>query len=177
MAIRSPMERALGTSAFLTLRGKCYQCSPLRMRHFAEAKAFLCAMAPDPVKELADDKETFATFPPEIQKHLAIEALRMREQRRTSTSAEAAQWINSEEGVLFLFWCMVRDHHKELATFNAVIETFTPGNEKKELSIPECDLIRQKIDEITLGSEQLVALAAKKKQNKERKKKLKKANR
>lgn len=150
---RSPIERALGTGGILRLRGKMYQCSPLRLAHFAEAKAFLVALAPDPLAELAAEQSTFNQFPPEVQKALALKALEIREERKSTTSAEAHLWINSEEGILFLFWCMVRDHHKELATFQAVVEAFKPGDKHKELSIPECDLIRQKLDLLTLGGE------------------------
>lgn len=152
----SPMERALGTGSFLRLRGKLYQCSRLRIRHFAEAKAFIMALAPDPLKELRgtpEDAATFDGFPPEVQKALALEALSLREKRRQVSNAEAAHWINGPEGILFFFWVMVRNHHKEFATIESVFQAFPLDDEKNEFSIAECQLIQQKVDEMSFGGD------------------------
>lgn len=167
--MRTPLERATGAPGFLKLRGKTLKCRPLRLRHFAEAKAFLVQLAPDPLKELAEDKETFATFPPEVQKALALKALELKEQRRNVAAADATAWINGEEGVLFLLWAMVRDDHPEYATLDALLAAFPPGSDKA-LTIPEADLIRRKIDEITLDG--LTTIVDKKKADQKRKKKL-----
>ena len=163
----------MGTGSFLTLRGKRYQCGRVRIKHFAEARAFLMSLAPDPLKELRDTEEnakTFDAFPPEVQKALALKALEIREERRALSSQEAAHWINGPEGVLFFFWVMVRDHHPELATIQAVFETFPPHVDEKEaaetggpqeLSLPECELIRRKVDEMS-GMDKLEEQAEKK---------------
>lgn len=177
MPERSPIERALATGSFIRLRGKLYQCSPLKMRHFAEAKAFVIAMAPDPLTELIEGKESFDKFPPEIQKALSIRALELREERKSLSAAEASHWISSEEGVLFLFWCMVRDNHPEFATFQSLFDFFKPGSNKKEITIPECDLIRKKIDEVTLGGNaEAIKKKLKRTQQKKIMKKMKKKN-
>lgn len=148
---RSPLERALGVGSFLTLRGKKYQCSPLRLRHFAEAKAFLVSLAPDPLKELLEDAETFDGFSPEVQKALALKALELREERKSLASNETAHWINGPEGVLFFFWAMVRDHHPEFATIQSVFEAFPLDVKDKELTIAEADLLRKQIDLLCFG--------------------------
>lgn len=171
--MRTPLERATGSPGFITLRGKRYRCLPLKLRHFCEAKAFLVQLAPDPLKELAEENETFSKFAPDIQKALALKALELKEQRKNIAATEAAEWINGEEGILFLFWCMIRDSHPEFATLDKVFETFPPGNDNGGLTIPEAELIRRKIDEITLDSVQ-PDIDKKKAMDRKRKKMLKK---
>ncbi len=158
----SPMERALGTGSFLKLRGKTYQCSRIRLRHFAEAKAFLMALAPDPLQELRGTPEeaaTFDGFPPEVQKALALKALELKEERKKVAHAEAAHWINGAEGVLFFFWVMVRNHHPEFHRIEDVFQAFPPDKEEDDqsdpqpLSIGEAVSIQQKVDELSFGGD------------------------
>lgn len=173
MTTSSILGRVLGTGSFLTLRGKKYQCGRVRVKHFAEAKAFLMSLAPDPLKELRETDENaklFDSFPPEVQKALALKAFEIREERKALTSQEAAHWINGPEGVLFFFWVMVRDFHPELATIQAVFEAFPPHvdeqeatrtGQPQELSLPECELIKRKVDEMS-GMDKIEEQAAKK---------------
>lgn len=176
-ATASPLERVIGMTRWLTLRGKKFQCRQLRIRHFAEAKAFVQSLAPNPLHELVegDGAAMFKAFPEAVQIELAKHALDLHEQRKKVTAAEAAHWINGPEGVLYLFWMMIRDTHPEYATFNALLAEFPLDDEKKELQIPEIELIQAKIDELTYGGDP--ETLSKKKKTKTRGTRLKKVKR
>ena len=170
MSKSSTLARALGTGGFLTLRGVKYQTSKLRLRHFAEAKAFLIASAPDPLKELQEEKELFDSFPPHVQNALALKAFELREQRRSIANADASAFIEGSEGVLFFFWIMVRDNCPKFATFQAVLQEFPLDNPERELSIAEAQLLQEHIDEMS-GLKEIQAARAdqKKTERKDRK--------
>lgn len=149
---RQPASRALGVPSYLKLRGKTYRVK-LEYGHLAEATEFLVSLIPDPLRELADEKATLETFSPEIQKALALKAMDLRETRLEKARQGASTWIHSDQGVLFLFWCMVRDYHNELDTFDKVLEKFPPGREG-QLSIREIADLQTKIDYLVFGSDE-----------------------
>lgn len=138
--------RALGVGAYVTLRGKTYNLSPISVRDFSEANAYLKRKNTSIYTELMED-EGFQRLPLELQKVALQEKMRLRDEQEDIFSTKSLEsWLDGE-GIIFLFYRHVRKNHPEIQSFEQLRAEFDPEDEEKMLSVQEMSILKLKMDE------------------------------
>lgn len=95
----------------MELEGTKLHLTPLTPEDYAEARAYVRTLDPDPLNGII---EICNQMHPEVAKVLALEAFRSRERWGSLTEGPGASWVGSAEGTAFLMYRRSRRHHPEL---------------------------------------------------------------
>ena len=146
MDMRTRDHKMLETPVALEIRGRRWLVSPPRPADLVALDAHM-RINRDPLTKLADDP-SFARFSPEIQRALAVEALRLREVDM-ATSLSVAVWVNSPLGVTFLLWRLVRRQHPEFDVYDKFRALYDPEDPELALGFDELEAVKSTIDRLT----------------------------
>lgn len=139
-------KRALGVGSYVILRGKTWNLSPISVRDFTEANAFLKRKNPSVFTELMND-EGFQRLSLELQKVALQERMRIRDEQEDLFSTKSLEnWLDGE-GLIFLFFRHIRKNHPEIQAFEQLREMFDPDDEEKMLTVNEMGELKLKMDE------------------------------
>lgn len=96
--------------------GRTYRLGPLTLRDYGEIENRVVSQRPDPVAVALRSLEGLS---PRQQEFLLGRAYDRAISTRRATAAEVDQWKQTPGGFCYLFWMMVRKHHKEITLARA----------------------------------------------------------
>lgn len=106
-----------GAPTELTICGKVYKASPLTLEAHAEIEAHIVSTRPDPIELAAKslDRPGMNRLSSESRRLLMEAAVRQAARdARGASPQEIGEFLGSIDGVAFLLWLMMREHHKEI---------------------------------------------------------------